>query len=164
MAFLLRLAGVCNQFTSLGLHVCFWYCEFFLRQQSYFTSWILTLLHCRGDECLLVMHLVALWSIELFIELFIVHMSFLCAGCKGGLGKGEMSETLAAGGGGHGGKGGRGYFNGSVAEGGIEYGDQSMPCELGSGSGNSSVGLVTSGGGIIGRTTISFYFFHLLPG
>ncbi|OAE22834.1 hypothetical protein AXG93_496s1300 [Marchantia polymorpha subsp. ruderalis] len=70
-------------------------------------------------------------------------------GCKGGLGKGEMSETLAAGGGGHGGKGGRGYFNGSVAEGGIEYGDQSMPCELGSGSGNSSVGLVTSGGGII---------------
>ncbi|KAL2610427.1 hypothetical protein R1flu_029000 [Riccia fluitans] len=70
-------------------------------------------------------------------------------GCKVGLGKGEVSENLAAGGGGHGGKGGRGYFNGTWAEGGPEYGDKSMPCELGSGSGNSSKGLVTSGGGLI---------------
>ncbi|KAL3690273.1 hypothetical protein R1sor_016582 [Riccia sorocarpa] len=69
-------------------------------------------------------------------------------GCKGGLGKGEAS-SLAAGGGGHGGKGGRGYFNGSWAQGGPEYGEKSMPCELGSGSGNLSNGLVTSGGGII---------------
>ncbi|CAM6085481.1 unnamed protein product [Calypogeia fissa] len=70
-------------------------------------------------------------------------------GCKGGLGKGGMSETYAAGGGGHGGLGGRGYFNGSWASGGIEYGNNDMPCELGSGSGNSSTGEVTSGGGII---------------
>jgi hypothetical protein len=72
------------------------------------------------------------------------------AGCKGGLGKGGTSATYAAGGGGHGGVGGQGYFNGSWADGGAAYGNKDLPCELGSGSGNSSTGEVTSGGGIIG--------------
>lgn len=74
------------------------------------------------------------------------------AGCKGGLGPGEFKT--AGGGGGHGGTGGRGYFTGSYANGGAVYGKKSLPCEFGSGSGNSSgnatVGDHTTGGGIIG--------------
>lgn len=70
-------------------------------------------------------------------------------GCKGGIGKGGISRTGAAGGGGHGGKGGNGYFNGSWAEGGKEYGSTTLPCELGSGSGNLTSGKVSVGGGVI---------------
>eukprot|EP00250_Pteridium_aquilinum_P010753 c19609_g1_i2 orf=575-4888(+) len=70
-------------------------------------------------------------------------------GCQGGIGKGDLSSSGAAGGAGHGGKGGKGYFNGSWADGGKEYGSSLLPCELGSGSGNSTSGEVTTGGGVI---------------
>ncbi|RDX91133.1 hypothetical protein CR513_26927, partial [Mucuna pruriens] len=68
-------------------------------------------------------------------------------GCTGGLGKGKYFENGIGGGGGHGGYGGDGYYNGNFIEGGSTYGDVDLPCELGSGSGNSS--LMTAGGGII---------------
>ncbi|KAF6139924.1 hypothetical protein GIB67_033306, partial [Kingdonia uniflora] len=70
-------------------------------------------------------------------------------GCTGGVGRGEFSSNGIGGGGGHGGKGGDGYFNGSVAEGGVAYGNVDMPCELGSGSGNDSLDVSTAGGGIV---------------
>lgn len=81
-----------------------------------------------------------------------LNVSIVLAGCKGGLGKGGTSANHAAGGGGHGGIGGQGFFNGTWANGGFEYGIKDLPCELGSGSGNSSAGEVTSGGGIIGMS------------
>ncbi|GLJ46536.1 hypothetical protein SUGI_0980760 [Cryptomeria japonica] len=70
-------------------------------------------------------------------------------GCRGGMGKGKVLFDGAGGGGGHGGKGGDGYFNGNISKGGEEYGDAYMPCELGSGSGNSTSEGTTAGGGII---------------
>ncbi|KAH9328000.1 hypothetical protein KI387_000108, partial [Taxus chinensis] len=70
-------------------------------------------------------------------------------GCRGGKGKGQVLSDLAGGGAGHGGKGGAGYFKGNLSEGGKEYGDADLPCELGSGSGNSTSELTTAGGGII---------------
>ncbi|KAH7294748.1 hypothetical protein KP509_27G016400 [Ceratopteris richardii] len=70
-------------------------------------------------------------------------------GCQGGIGKGELSRTGASGGAGHGGQGGKGYFNGSWADGGKEYGSSLLPCELGSGSGNATADQRTSGGGVI---------------
>ncbi|MCO5593740.1 hypothetical protein L7F22_047757 [Adiantum nelumboides] len=70
-------------------------------------------------------------------------------GCEGGIGKGELSRSGAAGGAGHGAKGGRGYYNESWADGGKEYGSSSLPCELGSGSGNITSGRSTRGGGVI---------------
>ncbi|KAD7478440.1 hypothetical protein E3N88_01576 [Mikania micrantha] len=36
-----------------------------------------------------------------------------------------------------------------IVEGGVAYGDADFPCELGSGSGNDSLGVATAGGGII---------------
>lgn len=70
-------------------------------------------------------------------------------GCTGGVGKGRLFENGLGGGGGHGGKGGDGYYLGNFIDGGIAYGDTDLPCELGSGSGNDSLGGATSGGGII---------------
>ncbi|XP_014509165.1 uncharacterized protein LOC106768496 isoform X1 [Vigna radiata var. radiata] len=70
-------------------------------------------------------------------------------GCTGGLGRGRYIENGIGGGGGHGGYGGDGYYNGNFIEGGSTYGDVDLPCELGSGSGNSSLAGATAGGGII---------------
>ncbi|KAJ0864791.1 hypothetical protein HanRHA438_Chr12g0533681 [Helianthus annuus] len=71
-------------------------------------------------------------------------------GCIGGAGKGKFLSTGPSGGGGHGGRGGNGYYNNSmIVEGGDTYGDADFPCELGSGSGNDSLGGATAGGGII---------------
>ncbi|KAL5728944.1 hypothetical protein ACHQM5_001963 [Ranunculus cassubicifolius] len=70
-------------------------------------------------------------------------------GCTGGLGRGNLLSNGIGGGGGHGGRGGDGYFNGSLADGGITYGNADLPCELGSGSGNDSLSGSTAGGGII---------------
>ncbi|KAJ0491311.1 hypothetical protein HanIR_Chr12g0562491 [Helianthus annuus] len=71
-------------------------------------------------------------------------------GCIGGAGKGKFLSAGPSGGGGHGGRGGNGYYNNSmIVEGGDTYGDADFPCELGSGSGNDSLGGATAGGGII---------------
>ncbi|KAH9605824.1 hypothetical protein KSS87_018585, partial [Heliosperma pusillum] len=70
-------------------------------------------------------------------------------GCVGGVGRGDLSSNGLGGGGGHGGKGGDGYYDGKFAIGGGSYGDADLPCELGSGSGNTSVAGSTAGGGII---------------
>ncbi|PSS01243.1 hypothetical protein CEY00_Acc22601 [Actinidia chinensis var. chinensis] len=70
-------------------------------------------------------------------------------GCTGGMGRGQVLGSGLGSGGGHGGKGGAGCYNGSCIEGGITYGDPSLPCELGSGSGNESFPGSTAGGGII---------------
>lgn len=72
-------------------------------------------------------------------------------GCIAGVGSGKLLSNGFGGGGGHGGKGGDGYYNGSVIEGGITYGNADLPCELGSGSGNISLPGSTAGGGIIGK-------------
>ena len=72
-------------------------------------------------------------------------------GCTGGMGRGQVLGSGLGSGGGHGGKGGAGCYNGSCIEGGITYGDPSLPCELGSGSGNESFPGSTAGGGIIGE-------------
>lgn len=86
-----------------------------------------------------------------------------CAGCTGGLGRGDLLNNSIGSGGGHGGKGGDACFSDSdCIEGGISYGSDYLPCELGSGSGNvSSVG-TTAGGGIIGefmfQSKINFFF------
>ncbi|KAE8705874.1 putative zinc protease PqqL-like [Hibiscus syriacus] len=70
-------------------------------------------------------------------------------GCTGGVGRGTVLQNGLAGGGGHGGKGGEAYYDGSFIEGGVSYGDADLPCELGSGSGNTSLAGATGGGGII---------------
>ncbi|XP_010267092.1 PREDICTED: uncharacterized protein LOC104604458 [Nelumbo nucifera] len=70
-------------------------------------------------------------------------------GCTGGVGRGIVLGNGVGSGGGHGGKGGDGYCNGSFIEGGAAYGNAGLPCELGSGSGNESMGSSTAGGGII---------------
>ncbi|GAB4852694.1 hypothetical protein Ancab_016908 [Ancistrocladus abbreviatus] len=70
-------------------------------------------------------------------------------GCMGGVGQGKLSSNGYGGGGGHGGEGGDGYNNGIFVDGGIAYGDANLPCELGSGSGNSTLPGSTAGGGII---------------
>lgn len=66
------------------------------------------------------------------------------------MGKGNVSSNGLSGGGGHGGKGGDGFYNGKLIDGGGVYGDPSLPCELGSGSGNNSLSGSSAGGGIIG--------------
>ncbi|GAA0159688.1 transmembrane signal receptor [Lithospermum erythrorhizon] len=70
-------------------------------------------------------------------------------GCRKGLGWGNYSDG-AGGGAGHGGRGGSGIYNGWTGEGGKEYGNADLPCELGSGTQgpNQSYGDV-AGGGII---------------
>eukprot|EP01018_Ginkgo_biloba_P007462 Gb_18851 [translate_table: standard] len=71
-------------------------------------------------------------------------------GCKGGVGKGQVSNSGVGGGGGHGGKGGSGFFNYTMSKGGREYGNADLPCELGSGGGgNSSSEGIIAGGGVI---------------
>ncbi|XP_072955442.1 uncharacterized protein [Typha angustifolia] len=71
-------------------------------------------------------------------------------GCKEGIGKGKFLKYGAGGGAGHGGKGGSGFYNGMLIEGGPEYGNADLPCELGSGSGGSSDSLENvAGGGMI---------------
>ncbi|XP_010919832.1 uncharacterized protein [Elaeis guineensis] len=71
-------------------------------------------------------------------------------GCKEGIGKGKFLKYGAGGGAGHGGKGGSGFYNGMLVEGGQEYGDADLPCELGSGSGGSSESVDNvAGGGMI---------------
>lgn len=65
---------------------------------------------------------------------------------------------------GHGGKGGDGYYDGSLIEGGLAHGCTNLQCELGSGSGNDTLGGSTAGGGIIGKLLnvvigIIFYFY-----
>ena len=66
------------------------------------------------------------------------------------------------GGGGHGGKGGDGLYKGSHVEGGQKYGSTYLPCELGSGSGDDSLGGSTAGGGIIGITISDVAFNNSL--
>ncbi|RAL37158.1 hypothetical protein DM860_004080 [Cuscuta australis] len=70
-------------------------------------------------------------------------------GCIGGLGSGQLLPSGLSGGAGHGGRGGDAYFNGTYVGGGLTYGDADLPCELGSGSGNSSLQGATAGGGIL---------------
>ncbi|XP_054796784.1 uncharacterized protein LOC129302133 [Prosopis cineraria] len=70
-------------------------------------------------------------------------------GCAGGLGRGSLLNNSIGSGGGHGGKGGNACFNDSCIEGGMPYGSDILPCELGSGSGNDSSVGTTAGGGII---------------
>ncbi|KAL6533975.1 hypothetical protein OROHE_013808 [Orobanche hederae] len=71
-------------------------------------------------------------------------------GCQGGVGQGILLDNGLGSGGGHGGRGGMGCYNGSCIEGGLSYGDANLPCELGSGSGNDSLAISTTGGGILG--------------
>lgn len=72
-------------------------------------------------------------------------------GCKEGIGKGKFQKYGAGGGAGHGGRGGTGVYNGMKSDGGLEYGNADLPCELGSGSGGSAVSADnTAGGGLIG--------------
>ncbi|CAA0824261.1 Unknown protein [Striga hermonthica] len=70
-------------------------------------------------------------------------------GCQGGVGQGILLSNGLGSGGGHGGRGGMGCYNGSCIDGGVPYGDAELPCELGSGSGNDSMAISTSGGGIL---------------
>jgi hypothetical protein len=86
------------------------------------------------------------------------------SGCEGGLGKGAFEPVGVGGGAGHGGRGGKGYYKGSYSPGGAVYGNNTLPCEFGSGSGsgNASFGEYTAGGGIIGVLYAISYFFTLL--
>ncbi|KAF5729667.1 hypothetical protein HS088_TW20G00031 [Tripterygium wilfordii] len=71
-------------------------------------------------------------------------------GCSEGLGKGKYTNGAGSGAG-HGGRGGSGYFNGTISNGGSEYGNPDLPCELGSGTEgpSSSYGHVIGGGMIV---------------
>jgi hypothetical protein len=89
-------------------------------------------------------------------------LSASALGCQGGLGKGGYGGVGAGGGGGHGGRGGKGYFKGSFSEGGAQYGSSELPCEFGSGSGDSSFGNFTTGGGIIGLPLFPLVFYSCL--
>lgn len=75
----------------------------------------------------------------------------ISTGCIGGVGKGSVLSNDLGSGAGHGGEGGYGYYNGSCIGGGITYGDPNLPCEPGSGSGNSSLAGSTAGGGVLGK-------------
>ncbi|TQD76240.1 hypothetical protein C1H46_038219 [Malus baccata] len=70
--------------------------------------------------------------------------------CSKGIGSGNYSNGAGSGAG-HGGRGGSGYFNGRVCNGGNEYGNADLPCELGSGAEgpNLSYGNVVGGGMIV---------------
>lgn len=72
-------------------------------------------------------------------------------GCTGGVGRGSVINGIGSGAG-HGGRGGAGCYDDDMCvQGGISYGNDEMPCELGSGSGNDSSGGSTAGGGVIGE-------------
>ncbi|MBA0718588.1 hypothetical protein Golax_006329 [Gossypium laxum] len=75
-------------------------------------------------------------------------------GCSKGIGKGNYLDGAGSGAG-HGGRGGAGYFNGRVSNGGHEYGDADLPCELGSGAEGPthSFGHVFGGGMIVMGST-----------
>ncbi|CAO2818012.1 unnamed protein product [Amaranthus hypochondriacus] len=70
-------------------------------------------------------------------------------GCKGGIGRGNVLSDGLGGGGGHGGNGGAGCRGGTCVQGGVSYGSEYLPCELGSGSGNENLVDSTAGGGIV---------------
>ncbi|KAL8504009.1 hypothetical protein ACS0TY_022659 [Phlomoides rotata] len=70
-------------------------------------------------------------------------------GCNGGIGQGILQVNGLGSGGGHGGRGGMGCYNGSCIDGGVSYGDANLPCELGSGSGNDSLSMSSTGGGVL---------------
>ncbi|KAL6008549.1 hypothetical protein ACLOJK_034062 [Asimina triloba] len=71
-------------------------------------------------------------------------------GCREGIGRANYNKYGAGGGAGHGGRGGRGVYMGMFGEGGQEYGDADLPCELGSGSGvPSELNGHVAGGGLI---------------
>ncbi|KAL9226861.1 hypothetical protein vseg_002624 [Gypsophila vaccaria] len=70
-------------------------------------------------------------------------------GCTGGIGKGKVLSNGLSGGAGHGGNGGAGCYNSTCVEGGVAYGSENLPCELGSGSGNDNITGSTAGGGIV---------------
>ncbi|KAG9157031.1 hypothetical protein Leryth_009067 [Lithospermum erythrorhizon] len=70
-------------------------------------------------------------------------------GCVGGVGRGKLLNNGIGSGGGHGGNGGKGCYNDSCIEGGIPYGDDTFPCEPGSGSGNETLAGSTAGGGVL---------------
>ncbi|XWS38680.1 hypothetical protein CRYUN_Cryun19dG0151800 [Craigia yunnanensis] len=71
-------------------------------------------------------------------------------GCSKGIGRGNYLNGAGSGAG-HGGRGGAGYFNGRVSNGGHEYGNADLPCELGSGTEGptQSFGHVIGGGMIV---------------
>uniref|UniRef100_A0ACD5V1E2 Uncharacterized protein n=2 Tax=Avena sativa TaxID=4498 RepID=A0ACD5V1E2_AVESA len=70
-------------------------------------------------------------------------------GCREGIGRGTFLKYGAGGGAGHGGQGGIGIYNGMSSEGGQQYGNAYLPCELGSGSGSIESVDNSAGGGLI---------------
>ncbi|XP_051212962.1 uncharacterized protein [Lolium perenne] len=70
-------------------------------------------------------------------------------GCMEGIGRGTFLKYGAGGGAGHGGQGGVGIYNGMISEGGQQYGNSYLPCELGSGSGSVESADHSTGGGLI---------------
>lgn len=86
----------------------------------------------------------------------------ICAGCTGGLGRGGLLNNSIGSGGGHGGTGGKACSYDNCIEGGMSYGSDVLPCELGSGSGNDSSVGTTAGGGIIGKFIYSVTSCKLL--
>ncbi|XP_076923792.1 uncharacterized protein LOC143586032 [Bidens hawaiensis] len=70
-------------------------------------------------------------------------------GCIGGLGKGKVLSAGVGSGGGYGGSGGYGCYNGTCFEGGLPYGDASLPCWLGSGGGTDDITGSSAGGGVL---------------
>ncbi|CAM0908386.1 unnamed protein product [Alopecurus aequalis] len=70
-------------------------------------------------------------------------------GCREGIGRGTFLKYGAGGGAGHGGQGGVGIYNGMTSEGGQQYGNANLPCELGSGSGSVESVDNSAGGGLI---------------
>lgn len=70
-------------------------------------------------------------------------------GCREGIGRGTFLKYGAGGGAGHGGQGGVGVYNGMRSEGGQQYGNAYLPCELGSGSGSVESVDNSAGGGLI---------------
>ncbi|CAN6486871.1 unnamed protein product [Victoria cruziana] len=76
-------------------------------------------------------------------------------GCIAGIGKGQYGKYGAGSGAGHGGRGGAGFYDGRLTEGGQNYGDANLPCELGSGNGDPTKpdGHVAGGGLIVMGST-----------
>ncbi|KAK9094924.1 hypothetical protein Scep_026393 [Stephania cephalantha] len=81
-------------------------------------------------------------------------------GCEKGVGKGNYSNG-AGGGAGHGGRGGSGFSNGWLSEGGQEYGNADLPCELGSGSEGPVGSHGNAGGGMIVMGSIQWPLANL---
>lgn len=96
----------------------------------------------------------------MIVAFLIISVFYICTGCNGGIGQGILQGNGLGSGGGHGGRGGMGCYNGSCIDGGVSYGDANLPCELGSGSGNASLSISTTGGGVLGWLQISISFFY----